>query len=548
MSSTSEFYNNISYSTRSDELFRNGGGTHDYNCYGSYGGIGEHSVTGYPGFADEESHDYRLTTGSPCFNSGRTEGAPLLDLDSLPRPDGVEIDMGAYEYPYPQLRISGPDQDSLYIPPATIPVTAEVSRNDHPVSRVEFFGNDSLLGTLNTPPWELTWQDAGKGEHWLYARGTDSAGNVFHSKMLEVRVLPSAPPEAYIVTPTDGELFEIGDTVEILVEASDDGEIDSVEFLVDAKTIGSDTVSPFSCTWVTTGTGTYVLSARATDNTGQRVTTGSVTITVMHKVWNINYFEDFEDGLAQEWVPRSGSWEVHEGEYWNSTNGILDLSIYEGSTFATYEYSVKAKPDWGNPFGLVFNFADEENYLLAKLDAAPLDASIIQVKDGEETTLTEGSYQGGGIGNWVTVKVINDGFFTSLLVNGTTVFDSITTSGPKYGRIGLLSQFNWLWFDDVRVGADTTMLPSAGRIPAEPPATLEIYPNPVSGEYFTIRTRWEKLPLDMEIWDLAGRKCHGEVIRSEQVKIPRSLPGGPGVYILRMSGTSGTTSRKLILE
>ncbi len=56
------------------------------------------------------------------------------------------------------------------------------------------------------------------------------------------------------------------------------------------------------------------------------------------------------------------------------------------------------------------------------------------------------------------------------------------------------------------------------------------------------------MPLELEIWDPAGRKCHGAMIRSEQVQIPCSLLGGPGIYILRMTGNTGTACRKLIVN
>ena len=48
-----------------------------------------------PQFVDLDNEDYHLANGSPCIDAGIELGAPLLDIEGLPRVDGV--DMGAFE-------------------------------------------------------------------------------------------------------------------------------------------------------------------------------------------------------------------------------------------------------------------------------------------------------------------------------------------------------------------------------------------------------------------------------------------------------------------
>jgi hypothetical protein len=43
-------------------------------------------------------YNYHLVNGSPCANSGRSTGVPLVDLDLVTRPQEGAYDMGAYEY------------------------------------------------------------------------------------------------------------------------------------------------------------------------------------------------------------------------------------------------------------------------------------------------------------------------------------------------------------------------------------------------------------------------------------------------------------------
>jgi len=61
------------------------------------------------------------------------------------------------------------------------------------------------------------------------------------------------PPNVSIAQPSNGANFFVGDTVEIVAAASDsDGVVRSVTFLVDGRTIGQDTTSPYSVLWSTT--------------------------------------------------------------------------------------------------------------------------------------------------------------------------------------------------------------------------------------------------------------------------------------------------------
>jgi hypothetical protein len=58
---------------------------------------GEGNIDTDPLFADPENDNYHLRAGSPCINTGTSEGAPATDIDGTPRPQGAGFDMGAYE-------------------------------------------------------------------------------------------------------------------------------------------------------------------------------------------------------------------------------------------------------------------------------------------------------------------------------------------------------------------------------------------------------------------------------------------------------------------
>lgn len=62
--------------------------------------------------------------------------------------------------------------------------------------------------------------------------------------------------------------------------AWDDNTVSKVEFLVNGTVVGNDTSHPFTKAWTAAAAGTYTLTARATDNTGQVTVSQPLTVTV----------------------------------------------------------------------------------------------------------------------------------------------------------------------------------------------------------------------------------------------------------------------------
>jgi hypothetical protein len=60
---------------------------------------GEGNRQADPRFVDASGSDFHLGPGSAAIDTGSPEGAPALDMDGYPRPQGAGYDMGAYEVP-----------------------------------------------------------------------------------------------------------------------------------------------------------------------------------------------------------------------------------------------------------------------------------------------------------------------------------------------------------------------------------------------------------------------------------------------------------------
>lgn len=84
-----------------------------------------------------------------------------------------------------------------------------------------------------------------------------------------------------ITSPTYGETFKTGETIELSAEAtSPDSRIVSVEFFNGTQSLGKSTATPFSCKWTPENAGEYYLTAKATDSENKTATSAAVLITV----------------------------------------------------------------------------------------------------------------------------------------------------------------------------------------------------------------------------------------------------------------------------
>ncbi|MBQ4836144.1 MULTISPECIES: Ig-like domain-containing protein [Pseudoalteromonas] len=87
-------------------------------------------------------------------------------------------------------------------------------------------------------------------------------------------------PEVTLVTPAQGSVFTLNDSVVLSADAADiDGAVGQVEFFVDDVSVGFDNQAPYQVTW-SAQLGPHVVSAVATDDQGAVSQASSATIEV----------------------------------------------------------------------------------------------------------------------------------------------------------------------------------------------------------------------------------------------------------------------------
>jgi photosystem II stability/assembly factor-like uncharacterized protein len=441
-------------------------------------------------------------------------------------------------------------KDSSLIAPDKIILSAEIIQNSFPIKKVEFFNGNELLGTDTLPPYQFEWKNIDPGNYEIYARVTDSLGNTAYSGKINIQVIASLLPEVAITAPENGEQFEYNSTIEIVADASDpDGQIINVEFFANDTKLGEKTDGTFSFTWENVTDGVYLITVKVTDNTNQSVTSNPVQVIIQTEEGTIKYFEDFNEGTADGWIPASGEWAVHLNQYRNSTSNGVEYSIYHGTTFADFTFSAKAKSDWNNNFGLIFNFIDENNYYLVELDAEPRMAWLKMVKGGIQSTIATAPYSGGGAGVYVIIEIKNDGSYTTVKINNNIIFDEILTPDFSFGKIGLYTWWNPVWFDDVSVKARGTGLSTESVILTGNSAHMIIYPNPVTDNEFTVKTSFSlSKPSRLYVFNMEGKLLHSSTVEENTFTISTQNFHSPGIYIVNLITDKNSVQKKLVIQ
>lgn len=84
--------------------------------------------------------------------------------------------------------LTKPDKEITSVKGAGLLLSAEAYDTDGTVQAIEFYANDSLLGTVNTSPYEFYWPSLALGNYELYAKGVDNEGGKSRSLGISLNV------------------------------------------------------------------------------------------------------------------------------------------------------------------------------------------------------------------------------------------------------------------------------------------------------------------------------------------------------------------------
>jgi len=224
----------------------------------------------------------------------------------------------------PLVSISSPTKSTAFIAPATVTIEANAVDTDGVIVKVEFFNGNTKLGEKMTSPYEFTWKDVPAGSYSITAIATDNGNAWTVSGAVTVVVEKSATnanqlPIVSITSPANSgnnkKKYKKDDKITITAEAIDpDGSISMVEFKSGNITLAEVTSAPYSFTWEPSDTGTFVITAIATDNLGASSATSDIELSI------VLLSESYTDNVSLYPNPNDGHFTVE------LVQGISELS------------------------------------------------------------------------------------------------------------------------------------------------------------------------------------------------------------------------------
>ena len=178
----------------------------------------------------------------------------------------------------PTVAITAPVNNASYTAPGAFTLTADASGS---IARVEFYQGGTKLGEDTTAPYEQSVSGLLVGSYSFTAVAVDTSGQATLSAVVNVTMNASLPPTVALTAPTSGASFDALATINLTADASDsDGTVTLVEFFNGATKLGEDATAPYSLSWTGVITGSYSLTAKATDNANTTASSAAATVTV----------------------------------------------------------------------------------------------------------------------------------------------------------------------------------------------------------------------------------------------------------------------------
>lgn len=221
-------------------------------------------------YEDDQTHMIQAGARDKSGNKGYSEQI-LVTVSDLP--DNVP----------PTVSIINP-QDGQQVQNTVIVLAS--ADDDRLVREVAFFVNGDSVHSDNLYPYNYNWITtnlADSTSHSIVAKAFDQSGNWTNSEPVTVTVFPRGdrtPPVITLLYPGLGAILQ--GNIDVVVDATDDTGVDSVQFYINGVWDNTDTDAPWGFLWNTTplDSGLYTLYMKAYDPAGNVGTAGPLNFTV----------------------------------------------------------------------------------------------------------------------------------------------------------------------------------------------------------------------------------------------------------------------------
>lgn len=335
---------------------------------------------------------------------------------------------------------------------------------------------------------------------------------------LRIRSLTNQAPVVSFIKPVAGGMYLTPATVAITVNAADaDGAISKVEFYNGGTKLGEATTAPFSYNWANVPTGSYTITAVATDDRGGQ-SSAQVAITVTNVPVATVYKNCTYGGYAVGLLP--GNYTLSQlqalGILNDDISSLKVASGYQVELFADNNFTGTSVIITGDNTCLTANsFNDLASSLKVSAIGAITGATVYKdcYYGGYAIPLSPGNYtlaqlQALGILNEdISSLKVNAGYQIQLFANDNFLGNSQSFSADNQCLV--THGFNDA-ATSLKVYAVAPVKPQAGLITGA--GGLQLYPNPVLNE-LRFQAEFDLTGALIKVFDFSGR----EVLQSKNV-------------------------------
>jgi RHS repeat-associated protein len=229
----------------------------------------------------------------------------------------------------PVVNITSPANNSIFTAGSTMTITVDAFKTGGTIQSVDFFNGDTFLGSDSSAPFSYTISKASVGKYTLTARANDGTNTTISSP---IAVTVQGTPVVNIVSPQDQNTFTTGSLNITAIATEDFGAIVNVSLYRGSTllTTINSLSQAFTYSWINIPSGTYTLTAVATDVIGATVTSAPITFTINA----VPFSTVVDDNLATTTDALN-----HTTSYlYDNLNRLLKTTFADGSTVSsTYD-------------------------------------------------------------------------------------------------------------------------------------------------------------------------------------------------------------------
>lgn len=187
-----------------------------------------------------------------------------------------------------------------------------------------------------------------------YASGSGYVATYLDDISMERNLMPTVS----VTSPANNASFNEGSPITLTADAADaDGSVKKVEFFDGATKLGEDTSAPYAFTWIKYLPGPKTITARATDNRGNVVTSAGVNIQINFSdgTYEPYLHWSFEKGVSPWVAGPNTAVQTKNTQGFNGTNCYWLYTITSGTTgsvvspklylFANTTYKFEYRPE-----------------------------------------------------------------------------------------------------------------------------------------------------------------------------------------------------------